>query len=72
MAEPMTTRERRLVADAFRSYAAERFEAYLENPEVSWIEQPFEMAKRYAKIAADLRAHADRIEEASNSEEADR
>lgn len=54
--------QRIVVSEAFRLYAAQRYEAALLNPELDWLKQPGPMARQYRKVADDLRAHADRIQ----------
>ena len=49
-------------AEALRDYAARRFEAYLEHPEIAWPDQPGKLSQQYAKYATELRDEADRIE----------
>jgi hypothetical protein len=56
------------IAEAFRTYAAERYEAALKNPDIPWLEQPGFLARQYRKVADDLRAQADRIEATADPE----
>jgi len=48
-------------ASELERYAAGRYEAYLEHPELDVLDQPSDMAKRYRSAADDLRAEAARI-----------
>ncbi|MGC4151526.1 MAG: hypothetical protein QM628_00410 [Propionicimonas sp.] len=54
--------EAEVKAEALREYAAARYVAYLEQPEVPWVDQPSDLAKKYANAAEELRDEADRIE----------
>ena len=54
-----------VIAEEFRTYAAERYEAALQFPDLDWLKQPGAMARHYKKVADDLRAQADRIEAAA-------
>jgi hypothetical protein len=63
-ASPRT--EAAAIAEAFRAYAAERYESALEHPELDWLKQPGAMARHYKKVADDLRAQADRVEAAAD------
>lgn len=53
--------EAEIKAEALREYADARYGAYLEDPDVSWVDQPSQMAQQYAKAREDLHAAATRI-----------
>lgn len=54
--------EAEIKAEAFRTFAQDRYLRYLEHPEIDWTDQPSEMARRYARAADDLLTEANRIE----------
>lgn len=59
----------RVRAEALRTYAQKRYLAFLEFPERDWLDQPEGTARHYAKVAADMLAEADRIEQNSEGNE---
>lgn len=57
--------KREAAARALEEYAAQRYEAYLEEPDVEWVNQRSDMAKQYKRTADGLRARAAEIRSGS-------
>lgn len=58
-----------VAAQALRDYAKGRYLDFLEAPDLPWPDQPEGMARDYARAAAELMAHADRIARAEQTKE---
>ena len=58
-----------VAAQALRDYAKGRYLDFLEAPDLPWPDQPEGTARNYARAAAELMAHADRIARAEQTRE---